>query len=162
LTVSAVAEQSPRALTQVVYLAALVPKDGQSGLDTQPADTAEVSARDLEVSSDGLTVSLPSQYLRELFYSDCSDDDAAWAMAKLTPQPLAVMTAKVAITPGRFGTVPRPYVVCGLDQVVPPARQYSMAASAGCDPVVEIPRGHSPFISAPAELAAQLVHCAGL
>ena len=53
---------------------------------------------------------------------------------------------------------PTTYILCTEDHGVPVALQRNFAAQT--DAVVEIPRSHSPFLSAPGELAEILGHLA--
>lgn len=153
LTVSATAELRPDPIKRLVYLAAILPKDGQSALDTRGNEAAPEKVRPITVSPDGLTISMDPDHLRDYFYSDCSEEDATWAAARLTPQPVAPMGTALRLSPERYGRVPRAYIVCTRDEVVDPARQRAMIAASPCAMVAEIPRGHSPFLSAPEELA---------
>ena len=60
-----------------------------------------------------------------------------------------------------YGTVPHTYVVCTGDRAVPPALQRRFvdeidAVSARATTVVELGTSHSPFLSAPDDLAAAI------
>jgi len=58
--------------------------------------------------------------------------------------------------PGRsLPDVPRAYVLCTEDQIIPPARQREMAARLGVEPI-EIASEHAVFTFRPRELAAVL------
>jgi hypothetical protein len=51
--------------------------------------------------------------------------------------------------------VPRTYVLCTEDQIIPPARQREMATRLGVEPI-EIASEHAVFTFQPRELAAVL------
>jgi hypothetical protein len=59
--------------------------------------------------------------------------------------------------PGRsLPEVPRTYVLCTEDKIIPPAKQREMAARRGVDPI-QIASDHAIFAQRPRELAALLV-----
>ena len=57
------------------------------------------------------------------------------------------------ITDGNFGRVPRVYIECALDNAVAPEFAREMYTALPCAEVIEMQTGHSPFLSAPEELA---------
>ena len=87
-----------------------------------------------------------------LFYNDCSDEVADWAIARLGPQ--RIETLSQAPGPRRGVSKPSTYAVCTADNIVHPGLQRVLARRA--DHVVEWPTGHSPFLSRP-ELVADLL-----
>ncbi|MET4429725.1 alpha/beta fold hydrolase [Mycolicibacterium sp. 624] len=82
-------------------------------------------------------------------YSDVDPEVATRATRRLRLQsdPSRAQTVRQA----GWRTVGSSYVVCDLDAAVPPERQQRFAARA--DAIYHLPTGHSPFYSAPAELA---------
>jgi pimeloyl-ACP methyl ester carboxylesterase len=90
-----------------------------------------------------------------LFYGDCDDDAANWALARLRPQGRRPMTDAWPLE--RWPDVPTTIVLCRDDHVVrfAPAQAAATAFLGGGEPVV-LPGGHSPFLSRPAEVAAVL------
>jgi hypothetical protein len=54
------------------------------------------------------------------------------------------------------GVYPKVYVVCSQDQAIPPILQWRMVAELPCDKVMTLDTSHSPFISSPELLTAQL------
>jgi hypothetical protein len=56
--------------------------------------------------------------------------------------------------------VPRSYILCTEDQIIPPERQHAFAASLGLAPI-EIASEHSVFAMKPRELASILDSLAG-
>lgn len=89
---------------------------------------------------------------RRLFFHDCSDADAAWAVSQLRPQ--APRALRVPLPIDQWPTAAQSIVLCAGDRVV----SESWAARAarrqlnGEEPVV-MEGGHSPFVSRPAQLA---------
>lgn len=100
---------------------------------------------------------------RDVFYHDCDDAVAAWAIGRLQPEPIVPRTAAPdgpSRTAARFGRVPRAYIECLDDRALGLATQRRMRAALPCARVYELPTGHSPFLSAPDALAQQLLDVA--
>jgi pimeloyl-ACP methyl ester carboxylesterase len=86
---------------------------------------------------------------RTRMFRDCTDDQAAWAYPRLRPQ------APIQPSVSAFGP-DDVYIVCRHDAAVDPAWQLR-AAHENLGRVVEVDTGHSPFFTAPAELADLLI-----
>jgi pimeloyl-ACP methyl ester carboxylesterase len=158
VSISATAERIPDQIQLLVYLTAFLPQDGDSVTAIYespdwPAETARISPI---VSADGLSVSHTPEGASERFYHDCSVEDVAYAVARLKPQPLVMRHTPVRVSPERFGRVARAYIHCLDDHAAPIERQRRMVARSPCQSVASLPTGHSPFLSAPVELAKVL------
>lgn len=154
VVIAAVAEARPDLVTRLVYLAALVPGDGDSAASLVPPDPASPLARASQPTPDGAAIALDPAAVPALFYADCPAADVALAGQLLRPEPLAPLLAPVALTAGRAGRVPATYIECAADRVVPPPAQQRMALR--CQRRARLGTGHSPFFAAPAALAALL------
>jgi pimeloyl-ACP methyl ester carboxylesterase len=91
---------------------------------------------------------------RQLFFHDCTDADAWWAVANLRPQAHKPMAERSPLTewPDATSSV----VLTDDDQAVEPRWAIPAArAFVGKDPTV-LPGSHSPFLSRPAQLAEVL------
>jgi pimeloyl-ACP methyl ester carboxylesterase len=108
-------------------------------------------------SADGISVAYDPAYAAETFYNMTSPAKAKWAISRLTPQPVAPMLAPLMLSEARFGRVTRAYVECMEDNTLPIAMQRQMRDALPCDPVITLNADHSPFLSAPHELAAALI-----
>lgn len=155
VSISRTAELVPDRIRLLVYLSAFLPVDGDSvdAIYLSPEWPAETATIPPVRSADGLTVSHTPEGARERFYQDCSEEDVAYCLARLRPQPLVMRHTPVRLTPERFGRVPRAYIECLNDQAAPIERQRKMVARSPCRTVVSLASGHSPFFSAPGELA---------
>jgi hypothetical protein len=107
------------------------------------------------VASEDGTLTVRDEVVRDAWYSDCSDRDAAWAKSLLCPQNPATFTTPVHTTAERFGCIPRVYIECLLDRALSPWIQKKMYTDVPCR-VISMNTNHSPFLSAPEELAAHL------
>ncbi|WP_055589130.1 alpha/beta fold hydrolase [Peterkaempfera griseoplana] len=91
------------------------------------------------------------------FYADANPEDAERAAARLVLQ--TVKSFSEPLTQVAWQTVPSTYIVCEKDQALPPAFQEAMASRS--ERSYRLSSSHSPFLSAPAELA-RLITADGL
>jgi len=152
--ISRAAELAPERIRKLVYLAALVPRDGEpiAALPVAPELLAAMCP-----SEDGTTTTLPEAQLRELFYADCSDGDIERAARRLCGQPVAVLLETVELSDARFGAVPRVYIECLRDRAIPIEEQRRMNGARRFQTVHRLEASHSPFFSMPDSLSELLV-----
>ena len=138
-----------RRVRSLVYLCASMPDE--EGVDPVLHRDPSYQAA-LRPQPDGTTIVEPAD-ARTAFYSDCSDEDAAWATARLTPQERPP-EARQRPTSVAWRGIPAVFVVCGRDRTIRPDAQRENSRLA--EAVVEWPVGHSPFLNRP-ELVADLL-----
>ena len=131
-------------VASLVYLTAFLTEPGQES-------GGAVREEDLDLGTDGTAIP-KSEKARGLFYNDCTDEQAAWAMERLRP----TFRSAEPVAPLRLAWKQKPatYVVCSIDQAIPAAAQRKMAMHAGR--MVEWETVHSPFLNRP-ELVANLL-----
>ena len=158
ITISQVAEERPDKIKTLVFLTAIMPKNGESRADVA-ARVAENStvAQARVPTDDGLASTVRDDLIKPLFYADCSDEDIATAKANLVPQASELITAKVRLSEARYGSVPRVFIECLRDGAIPIEMQRQMVAALPCVKVMTLDTSHSPFFSAPQELADHLL-----
>ncbi len=155
VTISQTAEARRRKLKALVYVCGLMPPSGKASREMTAGDPDMLFRRSREVSPDGLTYTFARSQMATLFYEDVSPEDRYRAMERLRPQPISISKTPVTLTEERFGSVPRWYIECTLDKAVRIARQRAMVKAMPCK-VITMECGHSPFYSAPDELADHL------
>jgi pimeloyl-ACP methyl ester carboxylesterase len=158
LTASALAEQRPDDISCVVFVSALLPADGEAGLpllQQQDPGAALLQEGAIVLSEDQALGRVPDEHARVAFYGRCSEQDVAWATARLCDEPIVPLMTPVALTAERFGRAPKRYLGATDDRAVTPALQQCMAAAWGIE-VEPIDSDHSPFLSAPDALLVAL------
>lgn len=159
VVITQVAEDRPEQVVSLVYLGAFLPRDGESLLDLALGDPESLLVPNLVFSDDRSTAVVRPEVVREVFYADCTDEDATAAARRLVPEPMASPATPVRTTAERFGRLPRTYVHTLNDRAVGPELQRQMFEATPCR-VVTMPASHSPFLSMPDELAAHLMDAA--
>jgi pimeloyl-ACP methyl ester carboxylesterase len=137
----------------LVYLAALVPDEGESTGELVPEMMDSPIVPALRATDDG-RVEVDPALAHSIFYPDTDPVAAAPWVARLR-------SGDPAGTTGRCGPVgwhDRPvwYVICEDDPIIGAGLQRRFAERAGAR-VLGIPGDHSPFIARPNELAEALV-----
>jgi pimeloyl-ACP methyl ester carboxylesterase len=155
VTISQLAEARRRKIKALVYIAALLPPSGKTGRDMTAMEPDCLFRRSREMSQDGTTYTFARAKLPTLFYADVPPEDRYRAMERLRPQPVAISSTPVTLTEERFGSVPRWYIQCTLDNAVLLSVQRRIVAMTPCR-VITMECGHSPFYSNPEELAEHL------
>lgn len=140
-------------LKQLIYVAAFVPRDGQSLVELagQPEGAGDMVQANVQVAGEPPIGTMPADKAKEAFYGECSAEVAASAIEALDQQPILAFVMPVSITNDR--KIERRYIRTLHDKAIPPALQAKMASDSGITEVVEISSDHSPFLSHPKELA---------
>jgi pimeloyl-ACP methyl ester carboxylesterase len=152
LVISAAAEKYTDKIESLVYLAAFLPKNGESLFAIEGRNPKPTVPPALIPSADQSYVDLKKDAIPNLFYNDCSPADVQFATTRLTSQPAAPLFIPVALTDARFGRVPRYYIECTNDNAINIALQRDMYAATPCLKVFSLNSGHSPFLSMPTQL----------
>lgn len=157
ITITQVAERIPERIDWVVYLTAMMPRNGETRADLARFE-GDVDIASLRIiSDDGLSATMNRESIRPTFYGECSDADYELAVSKLVPQATEPLGRAVATTAENFGSVRRAYIECLRDRAIPIAMQQAMIEAQPCERVMTIDSDHSPFFSAPQELADHLL-----
>ena len=160
ISISRAAELRSDRLAVLVYLTAVLIPDGATFMGTVSRESDLQRALEQrpswELSEDRSHVIYKMEQTQHRFYNDCSDEDVTWAQSMVVPQPVGPLVSPMRVTDGNFGRVPRVYVECSLDNAVAPEFARQMYTAMPCAEVIVMETGHSPFLSAPQELANHL------
>ena len=155
--ISEVAERCPERVAVLVYLAAFLLRDGKSVLDVGLTDRDSQLIENLVTYPTQSVVTFRSEAIPDVLYHDCPDATVAAAIARIGPEPIAPVATPIAITPERFGRVPRVYVETRRDRALGYSLQRRMHRHLPCKQVHTLDTGHSPFYAAPDELGSCLL-----
>jgi pimeloyl-ACP methyl ester carboxylesterase len=153
IVVSKIAEEESDRILHLVYLAAVVPADGQALIDLLTPERQE-SLRKLEGKVEELYG--PIEALRPNYFTDQTGPDQDFFLKQLTPQPLAVFFEKIPLKRFYNLTLPKTYIMGLRDKALPPDLTRSFAARLGVTPI-EIDAGHDMMVVRPEETAMALL-----
>ncbi|HEY1280823.1 MAG TPA: alpha/beta hydrolase [Acidimicrobiales bacterium] len=140
-----------RPVARLVYLCAVIPEPGRSLADQFQTDPDLSPIRHAGVSHDSGRIVFSRRAAIDLFYHDCDPAVAAWAASRVRPQ-AATPTTETTPLEAR-PDVPSSYILCTGDRAVNPTRSRALARDRLGVSAIELPGGHSPFLSRPAVLA---------
>jgi pimeloyl-ACP methyl ester carboxylesterase len=147
-----VAELVPARVAHLVFLAAVVLRDGESLLGAQIPSPYRPMLEGLARAGGGV-VQYPAAVEWERWLNDLPPGDprVVDALARMTPQPLRPWRERVDMRRFEAMAVPRTYVRCLRDNAVTPSRAAQYAARLGVTPV-DLDCAHEPMFSALDEL----------
>lgn len=157
--ISQAAELVPDKVAKLVFVTAVVRSDGETVQGVRRGEDGSRLPPDLPLDENGL-VMFPRDIARKVFYGMCNDADVAAALNRLTPQPLNVLAARLSLSEGRFGAIPKYYIEARHDMALPLAQQREMQEKWSFERVATLESDHSPFYSAPEELTEALASLA--
>lgn len=153
----AAAERIPDRIQALVFIAALLLPDGRSIFEAIGESFDPEYLAQLLWAPDRRTARLSATGAKEFGFPLCPPSIVEEVLPLLTAEPVSPFETPLRISAGRFGRVPRYYVECTGDRLVPISLQREMYSAIPCQRVYSIEADHSPFFSAPAELASALL-----
>jgi pimeloyl-ACP methyl ester carboxylesterase len=161
MTISEVAEAAPARIKRLVYVAAYLPRNGESlqSLSGEDHDNKFTKAN-FVVAPDYSTASVLPRDAAMIFANDAKGAKQTAIASALMPEPLAPMAGPSTVTPEKFGTVAKAYVFTLRDNAVSLPLQHRMVARTPVAHSYEIDTGHSLFMTQPARLTAILIRAA--
>ncbi len=174
VVLNAVGERAPEKIDALVYLAASMPASGvpggayfgyPEGADARVnpvllGDPFKTGAFRIDPRREDAVY---REALREAFYNDATETDFEAAANLLTPDmPVKPAVTPITLTPARWGSIERHYVLCTQDQAVPVALARRFVAEADAfvparpTRVHTLQSGHSSFVTAPRALLGVL------
>jgi pimeloyl-ACP methyl ester carboxylesterase len=157
VVVTQAAEYRPDKVKILVYLAAFLLQNGEFLLQYAEQDKDSLVLPNLIMSQDQSFATLKDEAVKEAFYGDCSDEDIEKARSLLVPQASAPLATPVKISQDNFGRLPMIYISCSRDRAISPPIQEKMCSNLLCEKVIQMDTSHSPYLSAPEELAKHLL-----
>lgn len=146
IVISAAAEQAPKKIKTLVYLAAYLPHDGDSLVSMAQQDRDAKIGPSLQIEKEKGIASIEYSARADLFANGGPD-----ALRKAIPdlildEPLAPLATPVKVTDANFGKV---YIHSVFDQVISPAFQAQMVAATPVRIEYTLQTGHTPFLTDP-------------
>ena len=157
VVITQAAEYRPEKIKTLVYLSAFLLQNGESLMMHGKPDSEALVLPNLIMAEDRSCATVKKEALKEAFYTDCSDEDVEFARSQLVPEATAPLNTLVCTTEDNFGRVPRVYISCSCDKAISPSVQEKMFKALPCKNVITLDTSHSPFFSAPEELANQFL-----
>jgi pimeloyl-ACP methyl ester carboxylesterase len=148
MVVTAVADRAARRIARLVYLDAVVPRDGQCLYDRASPQVKAHFEEQARTGGDGWLVPPPSAQ----FLGLVCEEDLGWVIPRLRPHPVRTFREAVRLASDP-PPVPRRYINCIGDK--PPGQPRSAQAEGIAD-YHELRTGHDAMVTAAGDVAALL------
>lgn len=158
MIISQVAESIPSKIDRLIYICAMLPRNGDSALALMQSDDDGQLLSRLTFSEDQSYVTMDETTVKEILLHDVTDADV---LAHATPvfsikQATQPFAAEAQLTNENFGRVPKVYIHTSLDRVLSPALQTRLRTHWPVEEVISLNAGHFPLISVPEKLSAAI------
>ena len=160
ISISQTAERCTDKIEKLVYIAAFMLTDGDSPkLFWENAGEASPVMAHSTMSDDGI-ISFDKNYIAELIYN-CSPQQAIdLAVEKQIPMARKPLGTPLQLSDERYGSIPRVYIACQQDKVIPWHLQQKMIDASPCEQVITLDTDHIPMASKTDELVKALLNLA--
>jgi pimeloyl-ACP methyl ester carboxylesterase len=162
VAITQAAEQCPKQIRALVYLCAFLPRNGDSLMTWASQDKESMVNPWTTIPFADGSLGFKLESTREAFYGNCVEDDIAFAQSRLVPQSTAPFGTPVETTAERWSRIPRYYIECATDRAITLNLQRELQKQSPCRQTFSIDTDHSPFFSAPQELADILAQIGSL
>jgi len=149
MVVTAVADRAARRIARLVYLDAVVPRDGQCLYDCSSARVREYFEEQARTGEGWL---VPAAAATAQLLGLKSDEDQRWVIPRLMPHPVRTFREAVRLA-SNPPPVPRRYINCIGDK---PLGQPRTAQAEGIGDYHELRTGHDAMVTAAEEVAGLL------
>ncbi|GHE03104.1 alpha/beta hydrolase [Defluviimonas sp. 20V17] len=153
MVISGTAEQVPGSIRKLVYVAALLPRSGESLLDLIKGQDTMGLVEAVRQGRIPMTTELDPETAAPILYPEATDEQRA--CATYVAEPNRAQTDPVTLGE-KFASRPRAYVFTARDKVVTYPLQKAMVAHTPCAETFTLDCGHVPQLTRSKELAAIL------
>lgn len=158
--ISVTAEAHPKRIKTLVYLAAYLPKDGDSLLALATTDSGSQVGPALVIDKEKGIASIKPEARPELFANGAPAGVGEAVAKAIVDEPLGPLVTPVHLTAANFGSVDKVYIHTAHDHVVSPPFQAKMIAATPVRLQLSVDTGHTPFVTNPPALIAAIEQAA--
>lgn len=161
ITISEVAEAMPDRIETLIYVAAYLPRTGDSLSSLAALDHNNGFTENNFLLAEDFTYAtvLESDFLT-IFCGDCTEAQSAVVMATRQNEPLAALNEPATVTEENFGSVRKVYIMTAEDNAASPQIQAFMLSQTPVDRVYALNTSHVPFVTMPEALTQRLIAAA--
>jgi pimeloyl-ACP methyl ester carboxylesterase len=147
IAISNVAEAAPSKVKTAVYLAAYLPKDGESMLSLAQQDRDSKAGPALNIDKTKGIISVNYAARADLFANGAPEGLRKALPDLIIDEPLAPIVTPVKLTSQGFGSVDKVYIHTAQDNVVSPYLQKKMVEETPVRLQFTLNTGHIPFLT---------------
>ena len=156
--ISLAAERAYEKIEKLIFVAALLLKDGDSAVSAMSRDPGGKLLGALTFSEDQSFATASEQTARNIIFNGVDDQVIQRSLPRMAEkQATEPFMATLELTSEKFGLIPKTYIGTANDKVISPSMQEEMVAGANVNDVHWLQSGHFPSLSVPKELAKLLL-----
>lgn len=150
VVISQVAEAIPQKISKLVFLAALVPQNGESANDLVARDPESQFGK--YVTATPSTLVFNPEGVQPVFCNDCTTADVNLLRSRLRPEPSKPFGERVSLSAAGYGSVPKYDILTQQDRAVSYTAQKTIQGRVNFVQSFTLNTGHVPFLTQPDEL----------
>ncbi|MBL1321152.1 MAG: alpha/beta fold hydrolase [Methylophaga sp.] len=152
--ISQVAEIMPEKIEKLIYVAAMLLKNGDSPLAVMQNDPDGELLPNTLFSEDGSYATVSEETVRNILLNDVDDEAYLDSIVPkfLFKQATEPFMAQAQLSEERFGSVAKYYIKASIDKVISPSVQDKMLTNWKVENVFNLESGHFPLTSMPEKL----------
>jgi pimeloyl-ACP methyl ester carboxylesterase len=150
--IAGVADRIPERLSKLVFLDAMLMKNGQSALDVSPVDIRKYFIKATTDFDKGLSI----PFLTADFFGVKNAADLKWVNSRLTNQPFKTFAQRLVLKHPYGNHLPLTYIACTNPELRAIKKFADLAKSSKDWKYLELNTGHDVMITMPVELAQTL------
>lgn len=152
--ISSVGEAIPERIKKIVYLAAFLLRDGESG---NGIDGSGIQPIDWHAASeDGKTAKRTPGPIPDWMTPEQVKEEQERERKRTLVESIAALSGKIHVTQDRWGKIRRFYIHCTEDEAIVPKMQVKMLERLPCEQVYVMKAGHTPHYYQPEEVCVIL------
>ena len=160
IVAAAAAELVPESIRTLVFVAAYLPRNGDSLVSLAQQDPDAKIGPKLNIDHEKSIAVVEYSARAELFANDGPEGLKAKLPDLILDEPLAPLATAVSVSDARFGQIDKVYVRTAMDQVISPAFQDKMLEATPVRSTVTLQTGHLPFLTDPDGLTKAITDAA--
>lgn len=153
IVIADAAEKAPTKVKTLVFVAALLPRDGDSLVSMTSKDADAQIGPHLQIDKAKGIASVEYSARADLFANGAPEAIRKAIPDWIVDEPLAPLATPVHLTAANFGRVDKVYIHTAFDHVISPSFQAKMVADTPVRKEFTIQTGHTPFLTEPDKLA---------
>ena len=147
-------------LARLVFHNAFILPDGKCQFDLVPPEVSQGMTAAAQASPDNC-VPIDEEFTRGALMAGDPKEVQDALISRLTPQPLALFTTKVATAGFQALSLPKTVLFCKDDASLPPGAYLGMAQGLGEFELIELEGGHETLFTKPGAISMALLKAVG-
>jgi pimeloyl-ACP methyl ester carboxylesterase len=158
LLISSIADIIPEKIEALIYVAAFIPKSGESVFKLNGQDAKSKFGANIVMADDKASATLKLDKIKDVFCNDCNEADIELLKLSHKSQPLSPLAEEIILSDKNLDQINKYVIQTRNDNAITfEFQKRNTERAKNVKKVFVLESGHSPFISKPKELATILL-----